>query len=94
MTITFWHDRLGPAGRQGLQAGRRRPTGTGPPAAACPGSPARSWCAAHRGQNTLRFGGKVAGRKLAAGRYRVQLAAVDPAGNPALLKRFAIRVKA
>ncbi len=93
VTVSFWHDRpgrrVGRFCKPATTVNRHRP--------ACrrlsrvPGSLV---VRAHRGQNTLRFAGKVAGRKLAVGRYRVQLSAVDPAGNPALLKRFAIRVKA
>jgi hypothetical protein len=92
VTVTFWHDRLG------RKVGRlcKLPTRNNRHRPACrrlsrlPGSLV---VRAHRGQNTLSFGGTVAGRTLAVGRYRVQVAAVDPSGNQALLKRRAIRVK-
>jgi uncharacterized delta-60 repeat protein len=93
VTITFWRDsagrRVGKACRAPTKANRHRP--------ACRrlvrvhGSLV---VRAHRGQNTLRFSGRVGGKKLAAARYRVQINAVDPAGHRAQLKRFAIRVKA
>ena len=39
--------------------------------------------AAHAGRTTTRFSGRLGGRKLAPGRYRLRLGAVDAAGNAA-----------
>jgi hypothetical protein len=39
------------------------------------------------GQNFLRFDGKVRGRRLSPGRYRIVLSAVDSVGNATPLKR-------
>jgi hypothetical protein len=46
------------------------------------------------GRNTLRFSGRLAGRRLAAGRYRLSASATDPAANTSALKRSApFRIK-
>jgi hypothetical protein len=45
------------------------------------------------GANEVRFDGKVGGRRLKAGSYRLALTATDAAGNRSTLARAAFRVK-
>jgi len=44
------------------------------------------------GQNAFRFSGRLGGRKLAPGRYRLRGLATDKAGNKSLLKRTGFRI--
>lgn len=43
--------------------------------------------AGHAGSNAFRFSGRIGGRTLRAGHYRLRARATDPAGNPSALKR-------
>jgi hypothetical protein len=44
------------------------------------------------GQNKFRFSGRLGGRKLRPGRYRLRAVATDAAGNESPLKRSRFRV--
>jgi hypothetical protein len=48
--------------------------------------------AGRQGVNRLRFSGRIAGRRLSAGRYRLRARATDPAGNTSALKRSRFRI--
>jgi hypothetical protein len=44
------------------------------------------------GKNRFRFSGRLRGRKLPPGRYRLRAVATDPAGNKSSTKRRAFRI--
>jgi hypothetical protein len=48
--------------------------------------------AGRAGANSTRFSGKVRGRRLPAGRYRVTAVATDPAGGRSLARTAAFRI--
>ena len=48
--------------------------------------------AGRAGANSTRFSGKVRGRRLPAGRYRVTAVATDPAGGRSLARKAAFRI--
>jgi Calx-beta domain-containing protein len=47
---------------------------------------------AHAGRNTLRFRGRIGGRRLAAGRYRLVVRARDSGGATSLARRAGLRI--
>jgi hypothetical protein len=46
-----------------------------------------------RGANRARFRGRLGGRRLAAGRYRLAAVATDAAGNAGAPRRAAFRIR-
>ena len=48
--------------------------------------------ASKKGTNRMRFKGRLKGRKLAAGRYRLRVVAIDAAGNRSKAKLVTFRI--